>query len=529
MSGNGNGRRMRRKKGNGHVKNDRPIRCVIYSRVSTENQLDMDFNSIDCQLEACQAYIKSQKAEGWICLPDRYNDGGFTGGNMERPALNMLLSDIQEDKIDCIVVYKLDRLSRSLIDFTRILDLLNKNNVSFVSITQKFDTSNSMGQLLLNILLSFAQFERQIIAERTSDKMCAARKKGKFVGGIPMLGYDVAPGGGKLIINQEEAQRVQEIFPLYLKHQSLTKTAQDLNNKGWTTKTWIKKNGEIRLGKPWNKTNLHNLLTNIIYLGKVQHQGEIYEGEHEAVVDETTWARVQQVMENNSISKGQNIRNIHGALLSGLIICDSCQKSMTHTYTKKKDRLYRYYVCETSAKQGYKLCSTRSVPAKKIENFVVDKIKKIGQDPSVLHETTQKLLSEQKSQIELLDNDGKYLRKEQAMLMKQIKSDSDVQGRGVECDQFKNINVRIKDCEKRLLEVNRRKMLLENSQVDEEELKTVMGLFDPVWDVLYPNEQARIINLLIEKIIYNGEKGTIVINFRPLGIRALAEEARIKE
>ena len=283
------------------------------------------------------------------------------------------------------------------------------------------------------------------------------------------------------------------------------------------------------MGKPWNKTNLHNLLTNIIYLGKVHHQSEIYEGEQEAIVDETTWARVQQVMENNSISKGQNIRNIHGALLRGLIMCDSCQKSMTHTYTKKKDRLYRYYVCETSAKQGYKLCSTRSVPAKKIEDFVVDKIKKIGKDPGVLHETTQKLLSEQKSQIELLDNDGKYLRKEQAMLMKQIKSDSDVQGRGVECDQVKNINERIKDCEKRLSEVNRRKMLLANSQVDEEELKTVMGLFDPVWDVLYPNEQARIINLLIEKIIYNGEKGTIVINFRQLGIRALAEEARIKE
>jgi site-specific DNA recombinase len=426
------------------------------------------------------------------------------------------------------VLYKIDRISRSLIDFARIIDFLEKREVSLVSISQQFNSASSIGRLTLNILMSFSEFERQIIAERTSDKMCAARKKGKFVGGIPMLGYDVAPGGGKLIVNQEDAHRVQEIYRLYLRHQSLAKTAQELNSRGWTTKAWVKKDGSMRLGKPFNKTNLYSLLTNMIYLGKVEHQGEVYNGEQEAIVDETTWARVQQVMENNSRSKGQNIRNFHGALLRGLIVCGSCQKSMTHTYTKKKDRLYRYYVCETASKQGYDLCPTRSVPAKKIEDFVVNKIKKIGKDPAILQETGRKLLSQQRSQLSTIDADGQYLRKELTMLKRQLKSSGNGQGREVKEDQTSDLNERIKQCEKRLSEVNRQKILLENTQVDEEELKTALGLFDPVWDVLFPNEQARIINLVIEKIIYNGEKGTITINFRTLGIKTLAEEARIK-
>lgn len=177
--------------------------------------------------------------------------------------------------------------------------------------------------MTLNILLSFAQFEREIIAERTSDKMCAARKKAKFIGGIPMLGYDVAPGGGKLIVNQDEARRVQEVFRLYLKHKSLIKTAQELNERGWTTKTWVKKDSSIRLGKSFKKTNLQSLLTNMIYLGKVEHQGEVYDGEHEAIIGETVWSRVQQVMDNNFKSSNSNVRNKHNALLRGLVYCGS--------------------------------------------------------------------------------------------------------------------------------------------------------------------------------------------------------------
>ncbi|MDD6180991.1 MAG: recombinase family protein [Desulfovibrionaceae bacterium] len=184
------------------------MRCAIYTRKSTEDGLEQEFNSLDAQCEASEAYIASQKSEGWVCLPDRYDDGGFTGGNTDRPALQRLLEDINENRIDCVVVYKVDRLSRSLLDFARLIDIFERKHITFVSVTQQFSTSNSMGRLTLNILLSFAQFEREIIAERTRDKMGASRRKGKWVGGIPFLGYDIAPGGGRLIVNEQEAEMV---------------------------------------------------------------------------------------------------------------------------------------------------------------------------------------------------------------------------------------------------------------------------------------------------------------------------------
>src|SRR5438093_11728849 len=207
-------------------KNHQPaaIRCAIYTRKSTEVGLEQDFNSLDAQREACLAYSQSQRHEGWKCLPQRYDDGGFTGGNMDRPALQRLLADIEAGKIDCLVAYKIDRLSRSLLDFARIIGIFEKHHVSFVSITQQFNSATSMDRLVLNVLLSFAQFEREIISERTRDKIAATRRKGKWSGGLPLLGYDVDPRGSKLIVNEDEAIRVRAIFELYLEHQSLIAT-----------------------------------------------------------------------------------------------------------------------------------------------------------------------------------------------------------------------------------------------------------------------------------------------------------------
>jgi site-specific DNA recombinase len=516
MARNGNG-----KKNKGQQDN-KPIRCAIYTRKSTEEGLDSDFNTLDAQREAAEAYIKSQKGEGWIALPTKYDDGGFSGGNADRPALQHLLDDIKAGKVDCVVVYKVDRFSRSIIDFIKILEVLDKNDVSFVSVTQQFNTSSSAGRLFLNMLLSFAQYEREIIAERTSDKMCAARRKGKWTGGMPMLGYDVDYKTKKLKINEEEADIVREIFQLYIQYQSLIKLAQELNNRGWTTKSWVTKNDKHRVGKPFTKTNLHSLLTNVIYLGKVEHQGDLYEGEHEAIINETTWTRVQQIMEGNSLNQGKKQRNKYNALLRGLLVCGSCGKSMNHTYTKKHiNLLYRYYVCDTAQKRGYKTCATKSVPAKKIEDFVVSRIKKIGADPDILKETAKKLKLELESQIKTLSDETNYLRKELVMLKRQAKNNSS--------ELSDNATERIRLCEKRLSEINRQQILLDNTQIKEKELKQALELFDPIWDVLYPQEQTRILNLLIEKVIYDGEKGTIMINFNPLGIKALADEADIKK
>jgi len=271
------------------------IRCAIYTRKSTDEGLDQEFNSLDAQRESAEAYIASQRHEGWVCLPDRYDDGGFTGGNMERPALKRLFTDIEAGNIDCVVVYKVDRLSRSLLDFARMMELFDKHVVSFVSVTQQFNTTSSMGRLTLNILLSFAQFEREIISERTRDKMAAARKKGKWVGGMPVLGYDVDSRGGRLLVNEEEAVRVRAIYELYLEHQALLPVVQEIDRREWRTKRWVTKKGYERGGKPFTKNSLFRLLTNIIYTGKVNYKGVVYPGEHDQIVDTETWSRVREL------------------------------------------------------------------------------------------------------------------------------------------------------------------------------------------------------------------------------------------
>ena len=302
------------------------VRCAIYTRKSTEEGLEQDFNSLDAQRESAEAYITSQKAEGWTCLPDRYDDGGYTGGNMDRPALQRLLADIDAGRIDCVAVYKVDRISRSLLDFARMMETFEKHQVSFVSVTQHFNTTHSMGRLTLNILLSFAQFEREIISERTRDKIAAARRRGKWAGGKPLLGYDLVamPGGSKLIVNENEDARVRIIFELYLEHERLAPVLEELDRRAWRTKQWTTRKGTTAGGRPFDKVTLYRLLTNPAYLGKVKHHDELYEGEHDAIVDEGIWQRVQALLRRNGRSGGGIVKNKYGALLKGLLRCVPC-------------------------------------------------------------------------------------------------------------------------------------------------------------------------------------------------------------
>jgi site-specific DNA recombinase len=267
--------------------------CAIYTRKSSEEGLDQSFNSLDAQRESAEAYITSQRHEGWVCSPDRYDDGGFTGGNMDRPALARLLTDIAAGKIQAVVVYKVDRLSRSLLDFAKMMETFDKYNVSFVSVTQQFNTATSMGRLVLNVLLSFAQFEREIISERTRDKIAATRRKGKWTGGHPLLGYDVDPRGSFLIVNEDEAARVRQIFALYLKHEGLIPVVRELERRGWVSKRWVTRKGRARGGQPFTKTSLHRLLSNVVYAGKIKYKNEVHSGEHTRIVDKDVWKQVQ--------------------------------------------------------------------------------------------------------------------------------------------------------------------------------------------------------------------------------------------
>jgi site-specific DNA recombinase len=500
------------------------IRCAIYTRKSTEEGLEQEFNSLDAQRESGEAYIKSQTHEGWECLPAHYDDGGFTGGNMDRPALKRLLGDIEAGKIDCVVVYKVDRLSRSLLDFARMMETFEKHHVSFVSVTQQFNTATSMGRLVLNVLLSFAQFEREIISERTRDKIAAARRKGKWAGGHPLLGYDIDPQGFKLVVNEDEAFRVRAIFDLYLEHQAMIPVIKELDRRGWLNKRWTTRKGRERGGKPFTKTSLHKLLTNITYAGKIRYKNEIHDGEHAAIVDPATWQRVQTLLQRNGRNGGALVRNKFGALLKGILCCVPCGCAMTPTHTTKDgNKRYRYYVCSSAQKRGWHTCPSKSIPAGEIERFVVEQIKCIGKDPVLLNETFAEARAQGSARVAELETERRGLERELGRWNAEVrKLAGDASTPAV--SRLADLQERIRDAERRTTEINEQIIALGQEMVDEREVALALSVFDPVWDSLTQREQARIVQLLVERVDYDGAAGKVSITFRPSGIKTLADE-----
>ena len=434
----------------------RKVRCAIYTRVSTDERLDMEFNSLDAQREAALAYIQSQKHEGWLLVADRYDDGGFSGGTMERPALQRLLRDVESGVIDVIVVYKVDRLSRSLTDFARIVEVFDRHNVSFVSITQQFNTTTSMGRLTLNILLCFAQFEREVIGERIRDKFAASRARGMWMGGIPPLGYDVRDR--KLVVNETEAELVRLIFSRFLRVGSATKLAQELRRAGHTTKSWTTQDGRHRPGKPIDKGAIYKILGNRIYLGEAVHKATPYPGEHEAIIDRGTWDKVHAILAENTVARANGTRAQTPALLRGLIFAPS-GRAMTPSHSRKNGRLYRYYVSTDAIRQGYSECAVRSVPAAEVEEAVVSQVRHFLETPEIIARTWAA-----------------------------ARGDVDIPERDV--------------------------------------VKTVTD-FAPLWDELFPAEQARIVRLLVERIDLAPDG--MQVRLRAEGLHTLVEELQSRE
>jgi site-specific DNA recombinase len=342
-------------------------RCAIYTRKSTEEGLEQAFNSLDAQREACAAYILSQAHEGWVPVEEHYDDGGWSGGNLTRPALQQLLADISAGKVDVIVVYKVDRLTRSLADFARIVEALDKAGGSFVSVTQAFNTTTSMGRLTLNVLLSFAQFEREVTSERIRDKVAASKRKGMWMGGPVPLGYRLAKR--KLLIDEAEAETVRLIFRHYLELRSVGALADELAAGGTRTKVRHYSNGRSVGGVCFSRGSLAQLLQNPVYIGKVRHRSELFDGEHEALVDPETWNEVQQLLASNRRERLHGERARSPSLLSGLIT-DPDGRPMTPVFTTKRSRQHRYYV--TRLKPGEDRRSAWRVPAGDIDRAVLE-------------------------------------------------------------------------------------------------------------------------------------------------------------
>jgi DNA invertase Pin-like site-specific DNA recombinase len=342
------------------------IRCAIYTRKSSDDGLEQEFNSLDAQREACEAFVRSQRGLGWVALSSRYDDGGLSGGTMERPALKRLLRDVEAGLIDVVVVYKIDRLSRSLTDFAKLVEVFERHNVTFVSVTQQFNTTTSMGRLTLNVLLSFAQFEREVTAERIRDKIAASKRKGMWMGGQPPLGYDVADK--KLVANAAEARTVRKLFDLYLELGSVRRLKQEADRLGLVTKRRTS-GGRATGGKPFSRGNLYQLLHNPIYVGEIAHKGRTYPGQHEAIIGRETWVAVQQKLESQASPRAADTNGAGTCLLTGLVF-DNTGERLCPTYATKNGRRYRYYVSKRLVHDTDKGDAGWRIPAKELEQAV---------------------------------------------------------------------------------------------------------------------------------------------------------------
>ena len=396
--------------------NTKPIlHCAIYTRKSSEEGLDQDFNSLHAQREACEAYIASQKHEGWQAVKTHYDDGGFSGGNMERPALKQLLEDIETGKVNVVVVYKVDRLTRSLADFAKIIERFDKQSVSFVSVTQQFNTTSSMGRLTLNVLLSFAQFEREVTSERIRDKIAASKKKGMWMGGCVPLGYDLK--NRKLLINAKEARTLQYIYRRYLELGCVRLLKEDLDRQDIRSKARGQKGG-----RSLSRGTLYKILSNPIYIGQIRHKGSCHPGQHEAIIDRELWEQVQQHMASNSVEhKTRSLTPVSCPLTNKLF--DVSGERLVSAHANKKGRRYCYYISQSlradpkdDSRNGWRL------PAQEFEKVVTHAVIEIIRDDSAItaafqesgapvHQIQSALNAAKKIQPDLADIIDRFIRR----------------------------------------------------------------------------------------------------------------------
>jgi site-specific DNA recombinase len=355
------------------------LRCAIYTRKSSEEGLEQEFNSLDAQREACEAYVTSQRHEGWSALPALYDDGAYSGGTMERPALKQILEDIRARKIDVVVVYKVDRLTRSLADFAKIVEVFDAHGVSFVSVTQAFNTTSSMGRLTLNVLLSFAQFEREVTGERIRDKIAASKKKGMWMGGLPSLGYDIKDR--KLVVNEKEAATVRHIYQRYLTLGNVRDLQSELDMAGIVSKARRAADGSPYGAQRLSRGALYLMLKNPLYRGQIAHKGKAFPGEHAAIIDEALWSQVQRHLEDNRIERGSGQQRGEKSLLAGILF-DAHSYPMTPTHSVKKGTRYRYYISNhLIVGSGSEKADGQRIPASNLEALVIDRIRTLLADP----------------------------------------------------------------------------------------------------------------------------------------------------
>ena len=501
------------------------IWCGVYTRVSTDEQARGDFNSMDAQREYCQAFIKSREGEGWRLYPQAYDDPGWSGGTMDRPGVKRLLSDVVQGKVQVIVAYKFDRLSRDMKDFLDMLAVLERHGASFVSVTQHIDTSTPAGRVMRSILMTFSQFERETIAERTRDKMAAARRKGLWVGGHRLLGYEVDEKTKFLVPNPKEARQVKEMFEIYLHTKSLSKAAR-LINEQYRSKAYVTKAGKRRGGKPFTKTNLHYMLSNPVYIGKnwYRKRDELLDGQHPAIVDAGVFDRVRRILRHNGEKKKSVTQNRHNFLLKGLVKCAACGSMMTAYHAISRGKAYRYYRCTKVNNLDRSGCEVACVSAPELEALIVNRLKVLGENRELADRIVRRAQKEHEGKLpdlraQVADKMGERRRIDEeadGLVQALAKLKGDVAKNPFIADRLEALAASRREVEDEVKRLNVEIERWQAQALDADQVRRAFARVTDAFGKLAPEEQQELMRLLVKEIVYDGRERTIRIAFRQI-------------
>jgi site-specific DNA recombinase len=503
------------------------MRVAIYCRKSNRQGLDLEVTSLDAQREAVLGFIANKRADGWAAIPTRYEDGGFTGANTDRPAFQRLLKDIEAGLVDAVAVYKIDRLSRSQLDFIRTMQFFEEHGVAFVSTTQSFDTSTSIGRLILSVLISFAQFEREQAVDRIRDKKAASRRRGLWPGGRAPLGFDLIDK--RLVINKREAEVVRGIYEAYLRLGSLPAVAEYCRRQGWKAKRHRYGSGRVHGGTDFSHGALSRILKNPVYAGKLRGDDGLHEGVHEAIVGEEVWRYVQKMLKANH-GERRRPRQSHNVLLGGgLLKCGVCGATMGHMTCRQGGRVYRYYRCRAAMQRGASACPGSRVAAADIEQFVLGKIRDIGKDADVIAramEAARDEFEERKpalvAELQRLGQERQQLEGQQQALLDGLGDDAERPK--VVVRKLQRLEEEIDGLASEQQRIRTDLAAMKGQALVESDLREALADFDQVWAELFEAEKARIAEIVVEHVEYHAQKGEVAITYRPGGLQALFDE-----
>jgi site-specific DNA recombinase len=499
-------------------KNTPHLPAIIYARKSTDAKLEQEVNSISVQCASARSFIESQKNLGWYGLDEELIDNNVSGATMKRDGIERLKKLILEGKVKVVVVNRLDRISRSLSQFLELMTFFEKHDVSLVSVTQNINTSTPMGRLMLSIIMGFSEFERELICERVTERMHAARKNGQFIGGRPILGYNIKPEGRALEVDEVEAIRVREIFQLYLELRSIKAVVIELKKRDWKNKQWVTREGKITGGSAFTTSTLHNLLQNLIYIGKVTLKGKIYEGQHEGIIDPDIFARVQALRTDNDVQKGNRNRNRHDALLKGLLTCKSCGTAFIHTGTKKKSKYYRYYTCANKRLYGAHVCPSPSIPAGEIENLVTEQLFSIGTKPELQEMVYRQLVETLENKQVASTHAHKTATKQLNRITKELASAREF---GASESLILHLEQKRQEAENALENAEKKGAWCKPSK---NKVLAVIRDMAGLWPTFNTGEKCAFIKTLIQQVEYDALEGSITLHFNDEGFAATALE-----